>query len=269
MLRRLIVLAAVLTTMLVTVAPAQAITFGERDGNTHRNVGALIAEWDPESPGMELLCSGTLISSRVFLTAGHCTDFLESEGIEEVFVSFAVDNDPVDPSTLHPGTMFTHPDFSGPSSDSKDIAVLVLDDPVSGIKPAKLPTAGQFDRMKAADTLRGQRFTAVGYGVHEAEVGGGPPRFPFDGERWRAVSSFSALNKVWLRLSQNPSTGDAGTCFGDSGGPNFLGTGSQTVPGTIASITITGDAMCRATNVTHRMDTPSARNFLDDFVTLP
>jgi hypothetical protein len=31
-LRRLIVLAAVLTTMLVTVVPAQAITFGEPDG---------------------------------------------------------------------------------------------------------------------------------------------------------------------------------------------------------------------------------------------
>jgi hypothetical protein len=123
--------------------------------------------------------------------------------------------------------------------------------------------------MKAIGTLRGQRFTAVGYGVHEAEIGGGPPEFPFDGERWRAVSRFSALNKVWLRLSQNPSTGDAGTCFGDSGGPNFLGTGSQTVPGTIASITVTGDAMYRATNVTYRMDTASAKNFLDDFVTFP
>jgi hypothetical protein len=268
-LRRLIVLAAVLTTMVVTVVPAQAITFGEPDGNTHRNVGALIADWDPDNPGPEELCSGTLISTRVFLTAAHCTAFLESEEIEDVFVSFAQDVDPVNPATLRPGTMFTHPGFPGPFSDPKDIAVLVLDTPVSGIQPARLPQAGLFDRMKAAGTLRGQRFTAVGYGVHEAEIGGGPPEFPFDGERWRAVSSFSALNKVWLRLSQNPSTGDAGTCFGDSGGPNFLGTGSQTVPGTIASITITGDAMCRATNVTYRMDTASARNFLDDFVPLP
>lgn len=267
--RRLVVLTAVLAMMLVTVVSAHAITFGEPDGNTHRNVGALIAEWDPESPGLELLCSGSLISSRVFLTAAHCTAFLESEGIEDVFVSFAQDNDPVDPATLHAGTMFTHPEFPGPASDPKDIAVVVLDAPVAGIKPAKLPTAGLFDQMKKAGTLKGQKFTAVGYGVHEPEIGGGPPTFPFDGERWRAVSEFNALNQSWLRLSQNDATNDGGTCFGDSGGPNFLGTGSQTVPGVVASITITGDAMCLATNDTYRMDTASARNFLGQFVKLP
>ena len=36
-----------------------------------------------------------------------------------------------------------------------------------------------------------------------------------------------------------------------------------------ASITITGDAWCRATDKTYRVDTPAARDFLDDFVTLP
>jgi len=79
-----------------------------------------------------------------------------------------------------------------------------------------------------------------------------------------SVSTFSALNKTFLRLSQNPSTGDGGTCYGDSGGPNFLGNSRV-----IASITITGDAVCRATNVTYRLDTPSARAFLDEFVRLP
>jgi hypothetical protein len=265
---RFIILAAALAAALVTVVPAGAITYGEPDGNTHRNVGALIAEWDPDSPGLELLCSGSLIAKDVFLTAAHCTAFLESQGIEEVFVSFAQDNDPVDPATLHPGTMFTHPDFPGPASDPKDIAVVVLDDPVKGITPAKLPGAGLLDKMKEAGTLKDQKFTAVGYGVHEPEVGGGPPTFPFDGERWRSVSSFNALNNAWLRLSQNDATGDGGTCFGDSGGPNFLGTGSETVPGTVASITVTGDAMCLATNDTYRMDTASARSFLGQFVKL-
>jgi hypothetical protein len=37
----------------------------------------------------------------------------------------------------------------------------------------------------------------------------------------------------------------------------------------IVSITITGDAMCRTTDKTYRLDTEAAREFLDDFVTLP
>jgi hypothetical protein len=62
----------------------------------------------------------------------------------------------------------------------------------------------------------------------------------------------------------NPSTGNGGTCYGDSGGPNFLGDTNV-----IAAITITGDAVCRATNVDYRLDTASARAFLADYVTLP
>ncbi len=62
----------------------------------------------------------------------------------------------------------------------------------------------------------------------------------------------------------NEALGDGGTCYGDSGGPNFLG--STTV---LAATTITGDAVCRATNVIYRLDTPAARTFLARYVTLP
>jgi hypothetical protein len=37
----------------------------------------------------------------------------------------------------------------------------------------------------------------------------------------------------------------------------------------VAATTITGDFMCRATNVDYRLDTPSARGFLGQYVTLP
>jgi hypothetical protein len=62
----------------------------------------------------------------------------------------------------------------------------------------------------------------------------------------------------------NPSTGDGGTCYGDSGGPNFLGSSN-----TLAATTITGDAICRSTNVVYRLDTAAARAFLGGYVTLP
>jgi hypothetical protein len=137
---------------------------------------------------------------------------------------------------------------------------------VNGITPAQLPTLHQLDELAQTTGLRGQQFTAVGYGATERqhEPGGGSPEFTFPDTRMFAVSTFRALNKSWLRLSQNPATGDAGTCYGDSGGPNFLGAGSGETD-IIAAITITGDTPCRATNVVYRLDSVSAQAFLAEF----
>lgn len=256
--------------LMLAITSASAITYGEPDGDAHPNVGALIAEW--REPGVkEELCSGTIIAPRIFLTAAHCTAFLEFLGIpnDQVWVSFDQDVDPVTHSTrLIQGTWVTNPAFGGGQSDTGDLAVVILSRPVNGIEPASLPPEGLFDQMAAAGTLRGQEFTAVGYGVHEPEIGDGPPTFPFDGERWRSVSEFRALNDAWLHLSQNSATSDGGTCYGDSGGPNFLGAG-ESETNMIAAITVTGDAMCLATNVVYRLDTPSAREFLGQYVVLP
>jgi secreted trypsin-like serine protease len=76
----LTVLLIMLASLAVTAGVGRAITFGQPDGNRHPNVGALLADWDADSPGPDTLCSGTLIDQRVFLTAAHCTAFLESEG---------------------------------------------------------------------------------------------------------------------------------------------------------------------------------------------
>ena len=63
-----------------------------------------------------------------------------------------------------------------------------------------------------------------------------------------AVSTLNALGPSYLRLSQNPAIGNGGTCYADSGGPNFLGA-SHTGTDVIAGITITGDSLCKSTNV--------------------
>ncbi len=62
----------------------------------------------------------------------------------------------------------------------------------------------------------------------------------------------------------NPSTGSGGTCYGDSGGPHFLGSTNLVV-----SITVTGDRFCRSSDVTYRTDTASARAFLETSSTCP
>jgi hypothetical protein len=88
--------------------------------------------------------------------------------------------------------------------------------------------------------------------------------FSYDEVRMVAEGRLKAVNKAWLHIAMNPATGDGGTCYGDFGGPNFLGHTDV-----VAAITITGDAVCRATNVTYRLDTPSPRDFLGEHVDLP
>jgi secreted trypsin-like serine protease len=82
-----------------------------------------------------------------------------------------------------------------------------------------------------------------------------------------APHSVVALNDVAGSLVEALDA-DGGTCSGDSGGPQFLGAGATETPIQV-SITITGDVECFATNVDYRIDTPQARAFLSQFVTLP
>jgi secreted trypsin-like serine protease len=251
--------------VLLTAGAALGITYGELDGNRHPAVGAMI-RLRPSDNTFRLTCSGSLISPTVFLTASHCTSFVESTGQTDIWVTFDSSFD-TSSKLLH-GTMHTNPLFNQTQSDSQDIAVIVLDKPVNGITPVKLPPAGLLGQMKADGTLNGTLFTSVGYGTQEPQQAPGGIQNAFDGQRRFAAGEFNALNPTYLRISQNVHTGDGGTCSGDSGGPQFLGAGDDETD-TVVSITITGDLFCYATNVDYRLDTPQARAFLDDFVTLP
>ncbi len=86
------------------------------------------------------------------------------------------------------------------------------------------------------------------------------------------MTSGCATNCAGLRSTADTAhaaaAGNRGTCYGDSGGPDFLGAGT-TETNIVAGTTITGDYVCRATNVDYRLDTPSARAFLGQFVRLP
>lgn len=255
-----VAIAALVTSvaLLAPASPGGAIANGRPDNHEHPNVGALIAEW--RTPGeKEVLCSGTLIGPRVFLTAAHCTAYLESLGIHRVWVTFNPAYDAS--STLLGGTVHTDPEYRRSQGDPHDLAVVVLDRAVAGVTPAELPVAGAFDDAH----LRGATFTAVGYGKHEpTKDGSGRPAQAAPLVREQATASLTTATATWLRMSQNAAQGWGGTCKGDSGGPNFLGTSNL-----LAATTVTGDTYCKATNVAYRLDTPSARRFLGRFVELP
>jgi secreted trypsin-like serine protease len=248
--RRLLLAAVLLLAVLLPAYPASAITDGRADGGAHPNVGGLVSPTQ-YSDGTWIYCSGTLISPTVFLTAAHC-----AEG-DRVAVTF--DPDYVAGDTVYYGTFAADPAYPGPTSNAHDIAVVVLDKAVKGITPALLPRADSLSGLSST-----QQFTSVGYGAYEVTNSPGGHQYLYDDVRMVATGTLNAVNQTWLRISMNPSTGNGGTCYGDSGGPNFLGT-SQVV----AATTITGDAVCRSTNVDYRLDTPSARAFLAQYVTLP
>lgn len=253
--------------LLLPATTANAITFGQPDENRHPNVGALLADWDEESPGLDIYCSGTLIAPRVFLTASHCTQGLavgHNIAPHDVWVTFAptYDEDSTSTAGLFRGTYHTNPLYgSGGANNTYDIATVVLDT-APGRTPASLPAVGLLSGLKADGSIYDQTFTAVGYGTVREDKTGGPHAFFFDGIRRYALQSFLSLQPAWLTLNMNPSTGSGGTCYGDSGGPHFLGGVSSNL---IVSVTVTGDAMCRATDKTYRIDTPWARDFLEQF----
>jgi V8-like Glu-specific endopeptidase len=241
---------AVAAAALTAAAPAAAITNGTTDGQRHPNVGGLVAPAQ-YSDGTWLYCSGTLISATVFLTAAHC-----AEG-ERVRVTF--DTDYTAGERVYAGTFHGDPLYNQTQSDPHDIAVVVLDKAVRGITPAQLPAAGSLSTLSGS-----QQFTSVGYGAYEVTNEPAGHRYLYNDVRMVATGTLNSINPAWLRISMNPATGNGGTCYGDSGGPNFLGTSNV-----VAATTITGDAICRSTNVDYRLDTPSARNFLAQYVRLP
>ena len=264
--RPLPTLAVALVLVLLATGPAGAITFGQPDGNRHPQTGAVLYDWNPDSPGPDVACTGILIAPRVFLSASHC---FEADR-QRVKVTFASDYDEgaARPAGVIPGIARTHPLFgSGGASDTHDIAVVLLNWAPTGITPARLPARGLLDRLQAQHRLEDRTFTAVGYGTVRDDKTGGPHGFEDpEGVRRFALQTAQSLQENWFVLSMNHSTGDGGTCYGDSGGPHFLGGPSNNQ---LVSITITGDAMCRATDKTYRLDSASARAFLDDFVALP
>jgi secreted trypsin-like serine protease len=236
------------------------------DGSTHPNVGALLAKRADGS--LRIICSGTLVSTRVFLTAGHCTSYMQDNGQNEAYVTFdtAFGTDAAHNvfSTPYHGTVVTNPAWHVPYQN--DTALLLLDKPVTNIAPAKVAPLGYLDGLKKNGTIDDYGYLNVGYGsAEQLVVPTLGPTFPFDGIRKWTISQFSALDPEFIHLNQNLFQGNSGTGYGDSGGPTFLDTGNGPV---VISVVSTGDVPCWATSVNERVDTANAHAFLDPYLAL-
>ncbi|SCF44472.1 Trypsin [Micromonospora purpureochromogenes] len=282
--------AGALAAALAGAHPASAInTYNAQPAPERTEVGALVVQWDHDGDAatpdvVDWYCTGTMVDRNTFLTAGHCTtdwapgvrfyvslaqnvqaelDAAKAAGLSSAAVAARVGVE---------GTEHTSPDYPGNSADSHDIAVIEFDATGAAalasrwpFTPATLPGAGQLDAL-GARALDAARWEVMGYGTEEALRGPGGHTHRGGGVRMKAVVGFDALNKTWVRLAMNESRAYGGACYGDSGGPNFVTVDGRRI---LAATTITGDSPCYATNVSYRLDTPSARGFLGDFVELP
>ncbi|SED61069.1 trypsin-like serine protease [Streptomyces sp. TLI_105] len=282
------VTAAACAAVIATAIPSSAInSYNAAPAPERTEVGALVATWDndddPATPDrVDWVCSGTMIDADTFLTASHCTTdwpqnvrfYVSLDQDVQAGLDRAAAEHPGDPAAVArsvavEGTAHSHPAYPGPASDTHDISVIEL--PAKAVRarwsftPATLPKAGALAAL-GPQGLNSTAFLVAGYGTQEAERGPGGQTHPGGGVRMKAPVSFNALNDAWVRLAMTAPQGNGGACYGDSGGPNFATLNGKP---TLVATTITGDTPCYATNVTYRLDTPGARDFLKPFVQLP
>ena len=253
--------------------PAAAIRYGTDDGNAHPYVGLMVAQGADGNPLWR--CTGTLLSATVFLTAGHCvgapTAHVEiwfSAGPEPLGAGYpAAGANRCAGITGYPctgdvgGTPHSHPLWDENAFWTHDLGVVTLD----AQHPAS--TYGTLPGLNSLDTLhtgRNTTFTAVGYGLQAA--------FP-DAAAWKDQAA--RVRKVahpWLIQNNTPFSSDidlivsdnaasGGTCFGDSGGPNFVG--STTVIAGVNSFVY--NSQCAGFSGVYRIDKADDVNWLATF----
>jgi V8-like Glu-specific endopeptidase len=229
---------------------ASALVGGSPDGGAHPYVGMAI--WFPDgnpADGFEL-CSGSLLTPTVFVTAAHCFP---------TGAQVLVDTSEQALADLHaslgngtPGVVTDDPAFqyvgNGLKSDRSDVAVVQLASPVYSPRYAVLPAVGY-----GASLPNNQAVDNVGYGIQDAKAQTG---FGVRQLAHQRVVGNATSQDGFLKISSGT------TCFGDSGGPNLQA-------GTDIVLAVNGygaSATCNATSYSQRLDTPEAHAFVASFL---
>jgi hypothetical protein len=257
--RTLLLLTTMVLALLLAGGVAQAIINGEPDRgpNAHPYVGAYVAKLEGK---LHSVCSGTLISPKVFLTAGHCTEVEVKKNLP-AYVTFDPTYKP-GASKLIKGTPYIHPkvclEFKEGCS-RYDAGVVVLKEPVRMATYGALPKAGLVNTLE-----EGKRLTTVGYGATGFEINGG---LVYPEDRYRAtvrlLNTKPAIGHMYVKTTgvRRIKGKRGGPCEGDSGGPLFV-SNQQTIVGVYSY----GVArLCREPAYFQRADLPRVLKWVRSF----
>jgi V8-like Glu-specific endopeptidase len=261
--RKVLVVLTVLALLAIVAIPASAISDGELDGDGHPFVGLMVAQDENGEPLWR--CSGTLLSPTLFLTAGHCTESPAAHA--EIW--FDTDVESGIPANGYPfdgevgGTPYTHPQYDPNAFFLYDLGVVVLEAPMVKDEYGALPEEDVLDALAKRRGQQDRTFTAVGYGLQESFPDAASWKENNERVRYVATPHLIQINTGFtgdfsLLLSNNAHTG--GTCFGDSGGPNFIG--DSNVLGGVTSYGLNGN--CAGTGGVYRVDRADDLDWLYD-----
>jgi secreted trypsin-like serine protease len=252
---------------LLNTSAVFAITNGGLDGDEHPAVVLILMEQDGV-PAYR--CSGVLLSPKYVLTAGHCTGAPGEFSGLRIFTESDVENGNnsypfAGRNSVEAVRWAAHPDYPNELFIFNDVGVIELAKGVKlpkGKEYASLPVVNILDDLARQRGLQDVTFTAVGYGLQEIN-----PVF-VESERVRMFSTPHLIQinvpgfvgDFSLLLSNNHATG--GTCFGDSGGPNFIG--DSLVVGGVTSFGLNGN--CAGTGGVFRIDRQNVLDFINNFM---
>jgi hypothetical protein len=165
------------------------------------------------------------------------------------------------PNTVEAKAWYAHPQFTEAAFALHDVGVIILKKSVTlpaGASYGQLPALNQLDALQPSSSTT---FTAVGYGlqrINPAQVTSQKIRMVAEPHLLQINTGFTG--DFSLMLSNNASTG--GTCFGDSGGPNFLGTSNV-----VAGVTSFGlNGTCGGTGGVFRLDRKNVLDFVTKYL---
>ena len=192
--------------------------------------------------------AATLITPTVMVGAAHIQPALPL--INDIFVCPEASPDPQTCQRIEIADIVTHPDWDPSNlSDPNDVAVFLLEEPIHGVPLAVLPPVGFLDQTLDSDQAY---FTLVGFGRTD------PSDLDSAGSR-NMGKAFDALVEPGSVIFFDEF--GASLCVGDSGAAAYYKQSMMLVG--IGSFLLGAD--CEVSGAT-RLDTASARAFLDPFV---